>query len=749
MPSKQSNKHLKKYKKIDLSCTHFNYGEKHPKGIARKGWLKETTPFKHWEDHPSDNIGLLHQHSGTCSYDFDYLDRCTDDTAKQIMKAGIRFTSEKDNRMKVLFRASKHQLEKMNNFKLYDKPTGAHIGEFIVRMDVVPPSVVIDSKTGKKYTYKWIDKLPKNYLDIPELPKNVANRFMKVCSTEAKVIPIYASVYNEWATEQGITIPEEIDNTGQYTDLGGNKYKRNDSTKRQAIINGIYGWFNFSDAEGKGLFRQGCFDLFDCLVVNKYDGDYEAARKAVCNGTISSVLKTRIDKLNQPNFDGIKYDLNNNNNMPYLSMDILMPRDDKGRLNGFGKLVKSITYYQEGVYNPDMAFWYSLCFADYLISTSYNPPMTNACEPIYSFTSGPTSSGKTVTINSGDMHLSHMTYMSPKDKQCVKNVGSPQGLEDLVTIDMNDGCDILFTQDEYGLKENGTMDKASREMRSMILDWKTLSRASSVTPRLLAKTGDKKKGAESKQCVHFNYFTTGTNETLKGVLGDSEVGQGYIQRFVGGASRTPHFNTRFNVFGSISHQGFKTKEKLMASLKIIFNKKVTFKKPFGKDYTQVTITEDARLYINELGNKNILDPDSARSKTAANIQPIAKLAAIFEDPDSPQITIAMVKWAHTIVECSVQYFKWLIDELAEQKKTPAVEIRKKLTSYMKSKCLGKKNQKMWNQIRGGSVVGSISDKPTEPKAVFDGMIADGLVTSVSPPETGGHVMYYFNKDVSE
>ncbi len=282
---------LKHYKKSKLRCTHFPCGEKHP---TRNNWQLQPTPFKHWKN-STDNIGLLHQLSGTCSYDFDYLDRCTDATAEDIMKAGLCYTSGKTDRMKVLFRVPKHQLSQIKSFKLYDLPTGRHIGEFITKMDVLPPSVVKDKKTGKEYTYHWIDDPPKSYTDIPELPKNVVKAFVKHSNKELRPIPIYATVYNEWAAEQGLTIPAEIERTGQYIDLGDNRYRREGSTKAQAIISGIYGWYNFSSTEGPGLLRQGCFDLFDCLVTNNYKGNYEKARKAVCNGSIHSELKDRID----------------------------------------------------------------------------------------------------------------------------------------------------------------------------------------------------------------------------------------------------------------------------------------------------------------------------------------------------------------------------------------------------------------------------------------------------------------------
>jgi len=75
------------------------------------------------------------------------------------------------------------------------------------------------------------------------------------------------------------------------------------------------------------------------------------------------------------------------------------------------------------------------------------------------------------------------------------------------------------------------------------------------------------------------------------------------------------------------------------------------------------------------------------TKMIENIQPLAKILAIFRCPEEPKVGLNDVKWAHTICSCSAMYFKWLLGKLksmeAEKVHVPVeVIIEEKILRYL-------------------------------------------------------------------
>ncbi len=779
-------KHLAAYKQLGLKLTHIPAGTKAP---THKKWGKKPTKYKTLQQHlkSGGNIGLLHSLSNTLCFDIDDIQaalRLFPVLRKLIQgKAGVRYTSGKPNRIKILFKLPSTLRGTFNKIIMPKNIGSIHAGKPGASIqDLLPPSV---HPENPNWIYTWKKGIPTT---IPPLPKKLSKFLQQEIQLQAGAkdkgrsnhvntsgYP-FIDVYNEWITEQDDnSLMDSILQLGGYTCTGFNTLKRIGSNNKHSVIvyndGGTERAYNFSDTEGDNLLSHGLHDAYSVL---SHKLGFNAAREYVCTHPVMASRVTLLEDTKIADksgtlgegktaglyrLEGIHFD-KKKNSQPYLDIDTMMPRAATGKLNGFGRLVRSITYHQEGVYNPAMAFWYSLCFADYLIGGGYLPYNGNRTEPIYCFTSGLSGDGKTVTMNSGDDHSSNYSSVFQQQKggdnlqrrTHIKNVATAEGLEDLITTTMQDGCDILFTQDEYGLKENGTMDKSGRAMRAMILDYKTMSRTSRVEPRAKAvqPNKDKQITKSPKSCVHFTYFTTATDNTLKGIISDDEVGQGYIQRFIGGTSRSPYFASRMSKLGKIAPTRFKTDKKLMHVLTKV--DKITAAtgvlRSSNTDVIRVTIEEDASQYVNNLMELCILSNDPLVKKAVENISPIAKIAAVFENPESPVVTLEMVEWAHTIYSASVLYFKWLLDSL----KGTIVEDKDMKTEKAFIRCMekhfkGNVNATSKQEITLKSNVAKIQAAVGYNK-VWDELLKDEVILTVKSKSPAGRsvVRYYFNDE---
>jgi len=576
---------------------------------------------------------------------------------------------------------------------------------------------------------------------------------------------IFIDVYNKWYMEGGggEGIYSEVLSLGGYEEIGSFcALRRKGSNNKQSVVfytdsDGIDRCYNFSDTTGDGLLSLGLHDPYSLLETRL---GFDKARKYVCSenkelsllvdmakglaGRISGEGSVPVYRLTGIDFDTAR------NNMPYLSDRVKFPRDLS---SGFADLVDCICYHQQGVYNSAMGFWYSLVLADWLIGCGYKSFGGTGCEPIYCFTAGPSGMGKSTTMQAGNMLISYLGgsgnsldagandfsgvsasgFGGDKDKEAypiinrgfknkrhLKNIKTAEGLEDLLTSSqsleeggLDHGCDVLFTQDEYGLKAgvgsggsgSGAMDASARTFRATILDYKTLSRYDCVEPRLLASSDVRKKGIR-RYCLHFNYFTTTTDETLRGVIGDAEVGSGYLQRFVGG-SGIEGLRSRLEVYGARSWSSVKIKKSLVKLLKKIVKQS---NKSVGMDRVEggipVVVSVEAEKYLDTLFEEIIRKRISAGpraggvlevelvTKMIENIQPLAKILAIFREPAAPKVGLSDVKWAHTLCSCSAMYFKWLLGKLksmdAERVHVPVpVIIEEKILRYLSTTNSGK------------------------------------------------------------
>jgi hypothetical protein len=728
------------YENLSLQLTKIPVGEKGP---THKNWNVTPTPYETLSSN-NTNIGLLHSLSFTCCFDIDNLTQALKIPGfEKIIDKGIKYTSGRPNRVKVLYRIpKKHDITLFRTWKLSYK--GVDVGQFrciadtgYSTQDVLPPS-----KHPDGYTYKWIDKLPLTFEEIPALPKSVIKHIKKMKSVQKTFkkrymsdhLSFYVKVYNEWYHKTGKTLDDDIMKLKTYTDLGMGRYLRKGSINKQSLItvrdeHGQYG-YNFSDTSGKGLLKYGGFDPYELLVLKM--GGETAARKFVtiddpelkqlCDASNRRVVKLDSgEQLHILRKEGILFD--KDKGFPYLQLDTMCPGDTlvKGKLlftkdastSNFSRIVKSVLYHQEGVYNPDMAFWYSLVLIDFLAGCGFESLNSNRTAPLYVFTAGDSSDGKSATIQSGEKHLldvggkgniseNDLKYsvkdnddkeMNPiysasfENKEIIKNVGSAQGVEDLITIKLDHGCDILFTQDEYGLSDKGTMDSAGKAMRSMLLSYRTLSRYEAIEPRALAQTqaGGAQKKRHQTYCVHFNYFTAATNETLKGVIKDSEVGMGYTQRFIGGVSRSPFFNSRRKVFGSNMADSRISKKVRSLLRKIVYNSnRYTGYERSEKGFT-VRIDQDAFEYLGTLSDMCITSTDVKLKKLVENVQPVARARAIVESPGSPIVTLEIVKWAHSVCSCGIMYFEWLVGQLSRTIVSLDLLVEEKIEEVMKRK----------------------------------------------------------------
>lgn len=704
---------LKTYQSLKFKLTHIRPKEKRPE---HSGWNVRPTKYKEIAKHieAGFNIGLLHSFSRTCCFDIDDVKLAKKEPLlRKIMAGGLHYTSGKPNRLKVLYRIpKKYDILKFLSFKLTDDATGALICDVncatkngASMQDVLPPS-----RHPEGTTYEWVDKEITD-LKVPPLPKDIRKEWM-ICAKAMSMsnrdrykneyVSHYVRVYNEWFTATGKRMHKPIVNSGHYEKVGLGKYKRVGSDNPHAIV--IYDdlegecGYNYSSTTGNGFLQQGAFDPYNLLVIYKFKGDEQAARKWVCNHktmkplvdaaasaaksdlvvdigigkgeTVGDYKSDESVKVELLNMKGILYDPKDQT--PHVSIDLMHPTFD-GNTN-FAQIVKSVVYHQAGVYNPDMGFYIGMAVVDYLAGCGYQSVNSSRCNPLYIMLVGKSSDGKTSNIISatrhidavmgtdidakliGDNYTDDAIHADVNNKFILPDIGSAQGLEDFITMNCSHGTDLLMMDDEAGLKLNEKMDKADKLMREKLLTLKTLDRSSFIEPRLLAaaSTGTKKKVERNPVCcIHYTYVTTSSEETMKGVLGSAEVGQGYQQRFISGLCRSIYFKARARVFGS-AYGDTKIEPAVLSILNDIHDTSNTV---LGIDRVEggvpVPLTDLAKEYLETLSVLCIESDDVNYRKIAENVLSVVRVPAICANPIKPVVTLAMMQWSHTIVSCSI------------------------------------------------------------------------------------------------
>jgi len=393
-----------------------------------------------------------------------------------------------------------------------------------------------------------------------------------------------------------------------------------------------------------------------------------------------------------PISDAVKY--HEKKNFPYLDISIQQPAGI------FGKLVRAIIDKQQAVYNPDLAFWLSLLTVDYLAGCGYASVLSNRCDPIYCFTSGNSSQGKTSTIQGAKSYIEEILNSEQfsadiANKRLITRAGSAEGVYDLVTGQLQHGCDILFIQDEFGSVVRSRSESQKASFQEMFLYLATISRHEAVEARLLATANKKlKEYAKRKDvyCCHFNYFTTTTDATLRDILSDTDFGSGFLQRFVGGVGRSPYFRTKVDVYGHVEpviEFDYDVVERLGMILSyassIIGKQRINAPLP-------VRIKKKAKKYHLDITHHCILLDDVRYNKMGEKMLPLARVRALLDNPDNPVITLDHIIWAHCVVLSSVQYFDWLMKKLQKIRPHRKEVFAEKVHNYMVDKGFTSKRQ---------------------------------------------------------
>lgn len=428
-----------------------------------------------------------------------------------------------------------------------------------------------------------------------------------------------------------------------------------------------------------------------------------------------------------PISDAIQYD---SKGWPYLDLNIQQPSDM------FGKIVRALIDKQQAVYNPDLAFWIALSLVDYIAGCGYASVLSKRCDPIYCFTSGNSSQGKTATIQAAKMYLdeiinSEQFVADTANKRIITRVGSAEGVYDLVTGQLQDGCDILFIQDEFGSVAKARSDGQTASFQEMFLYLATISRNDAVEARLLATANKKLKEYAKRRdvhCCHFNYFTTTTNETLRGILSSSDFGSGFLQRFIGGIGRSKHFNTKIAVYGHVeSVSGFDGDVIETLGMLLAYSSSVVGRQRINAPL-HVGISKKARKYHKELAHHCILMEDVRYNKIAENVLPVARARALVENPENPVVKLTHMQWAHCVVLCSVQYFDWLLKNLKKVNTDAFPKYCKKIHAYLlKKRITSKKSAVPLREINVRKPSGTMSTA----RDALEHLYKDGFVEKIT------------------
>lgn len=251
--------------------------------VALKPGTKSPVKFK-WSttkksDKCGESIGLKHAYSRTCCFDIDQLGLFREKHPEEwdIIKNGLKYTSGKDDRIKIIFRTPKGK-------RLYSQAFISGTGEFrcwtstdASTQDVLPPTKLSDGRQ-----YKWLDPLPDK---IPKLPDKIIKQLKLARQRQrssggrrysSNFLSPYVKGYNQWFRANAGSLETEVLKTGGYYKVryGFNRHGSSSGSVNIMLFqdnNGEFG-VNFSPmapTAGKQIPHLG-FDPYDLLVVNKF-----------------------------------------------------------------------------------------------------------------------------------------------------------------------------------------------------------------------------------------------------------------------------------------------------------------------------------------------------------------------------------------------------------------------------------------------------------------------------------------------
>jgi len=697
------------------------------KGPTKRKWNKKAAKWKKIRRLlPSINVGIIHKLSGTCCFDVDNLKKAKEVPllVKHIMNgSGLEYSSGVPNKFKSLYRLPADVPSRY--FKTHSLPGGC--GQFRCGnvQDVLPGSV---HPSGS--VYAWTNG-GASATEIPVLPSSIVSLMVEEYKAGRKARNnkkatnssghVFIDVYNKWFMSGGAgSLLDKVHAFGGYEYAGFNTLRRLGSGNKHSVVmyndaDGVSRCYNFSDTEGSGLLPGvGTYDPYGVLGVEM--GFDEARRYVTVENKVLAGLVDKAmgglgsleGKVGVPGVEGstaaesgVLFDPGG---VPMLAEEFMMPPGSR-----FAKLVESVMFHSKQEANPNMAFWFSLVLVDYLAGGGYDSFQNDGMNPLYVFTSGLTSNGKTQVIQSGEKHIralrgvgkvaegggftsevsgsdsssSSEPFVAEKllNKKLIDEVGSVQGIMDVIGKELGHGCDILYTHDEWGIENKrgsgGGSEDAART-KAFIMKIKSIGRSTLYKYRLKAKN-NVKKGEEVGQdisCVHFNYFTSATNESLRGVLSGKDGDTGFIQRFIGGPSITPLTKARVDVYGSPSPgSGDKVSRKVLKILGGIVDMSSSV---LGVDRE----TGGVRIgcgpgVVERIANlsREVFEAnrsgDIYKSKMLENILPVARARAIIECSGVPVVTLEVLGWAEAVVRFSIVYFRWLLGEITDK---PVVEV---------------------------------------------------------------------------
>jgi len=276
-------RYLKRYKRLGIKLVALN-----GKRPIKKNWQKSKASDK---IKSNQNVGVKLAYSNLCCFDIDDLSgfKKKEKTAWKLIKHGIKYSSGKPNRLKILFRVTS-PLPTVQ----FQSNTGQLRCATTQRMtvqDVLPPSLHPEGTT-----YQWIDSLPTKFNKFPIIPHEIARIFKSFTkkhrgSTKEYLAPYVTGFNNYWLSEKG-NISTIISECSGYTPVMIG-FRRLGSANRVSIV--LYGnndAFNFS-GDVSNMIPYGILDCYKAMVWVEFDGDEEAARKFICN---DSDIKPYIDE---------------------------------------------------------------------------------------------------------------------------------------------------------------------------------------------------------------------------------------------------------------------------------------------------------------------------------------------------------------------------------------------------------------------------------------------------------------------
>jgi len=284
----------KKYAELGLSLVLVAEGSKRP---IQRDWQSKGVDIDEIKDH--HNIGILHNHSGTCSIDID-----SREDAIKVFKDYLGLDPIEMKRLYPCYRGKREgikfifkmpQIENLSIKKLVYKENDSVTTVFELRgssghqgvQDLIPPS-----KHPSGVHYEWVNPLPSNYEDIPELPQrlqelwvnfDVEERPMLFCLNKLKPEKVKPKLTKNVDSEDLIerfnaahSVEQILVNNG-YEKKGDNRFLSPHSTTNTPGLVLLEDGTIYSHHAGDLLGDGHSHDAFDVFRILQNDSDWSKA----------------------------------------------------------------------------------------------------------------------------------------------------------------------------------------------------------------------------------------------------------------------------------------------------------------------------------------------------------------------------------------------------------------------------------------------------------------------------------------